>query len=55
LLQEQIDKANPRRNLTADETKPLAKQETTADKLKRGETCKTVGCKLGLAKMSTYR
>ena len=37
MLQEQIDKANPRRNLTAEETKRLAKLEAMADKLKRGE------------------
>ena len=37
MLQEQIDKANPRRNLTAEETKRLARLETTADKLMRGE------------------
>ena len=37
LLQEQIDKANPRRQLTAEETKRLAKLKAIADKLKRGE------------------
>ena len=37
LLQERIEKANPRRNLTVEETKRLAKLETIADKLKRGE------------------
>ena len=37
LLQEQIEKANPRRKLSAEETKRLAKLETIADKLKRGE------------------
>ena len=37
LLQERIEKANPRRELTAEETKRLAKLETIADKLKRGE------------------
>ena len=37
LLQEQIDKANPRRQLTAEEIKRLNKLETIADKLKRGE------------------
>jgi hypothetical protein len=36
LLQERIDKANPRRELNADETKPLAKLEAISDKLKRG-------------------
>jgi len=37
LLQERIDKANPRRKLTAEETKRLAKWESIADKLRRGE------------------
>ena len=37
LLKERIDKANPRRTLTAEETKRLAKLEAIADKLKRGE------------------
>ena len=37
MLQERIEKANPRRNLTAVEAKRLAKLEAIADKLKRGE------------------
>ncbi len=37
LLREQIDEANPRRELTIEETKRLAKLEMIADKLKRGE------------------
>ena len=37
LLQERIEKANPRRNLTAEEAKRLAKLEAIADKLKREE------------------
>jgi len=37
LLQERIEKANPRRKLTVEETKRLSKLETIADKLKRGE------------------
>jgi hypothetical protein len=37
LLQERIDKANPRRELTTEETKRLNKLEAIADKLKRGE------------------
>ena len=37
LLQERIEKANPRRELTADETKRLSKLGGIADKLKRGE------------------
>ena len=37
LLQERIEKANPRRILSAEEAKRLAKFETIAEKLKRGE------------------
>jgi len=37
LLKERIEKVNPRRDLTADETKRLSKLEAIADKLKRGE------------------
>ena len=37
MLQERIDKANPRRTLTAEESKCLSKLEAIADKLKRGE------------------
>ena len=37
LLQERIEKANPRRELTAEETKRLNKLESIADKIKRGE------------------
>lgn len=37
LLQERIEKANPRRELTAEENKRLRKLEGIADKLKRGE------------------
>ena len=37
LLKERIEKSNPRRNLTAEETKRLAKLQAIADKLKRGE------------------
>ena len=37
LLQERIEKANPRRNLTAKEAKRLAKLEVIADKLRRRE------------------
>ena len=37
LLQERIEKANPRRKLTSEETKRLKKLEAIADKLKRGE------------------
>ena len=37
LLQELIEKANPRLKLTTEEAKRLAKLETIADKLKCGE------------------
>ena len=37
LLQERIEKANPRRKLTVEETKRLSKIEGIADKLRRGE------------------
>ena len=37
LLQERIEKSNPRRKLTTEETKRLAKLEAIAEKLRRGE------------------
>ena len=37
LLQERIEKSNPRRELTSEEAKRLAKLEAIAEKLKRGE------------------
>ena len=37
LLQERIEKTNPRRILTTEESKRLSKLEAIADKLKRGE------------------
>ena len=37
LLQERIEKSNPRRKLTAEEAKHLNKLEGIANKLKRGE------------------
>ena len=37
LLQERIEKTNPRRTLTAKESKRLSNLEAIADKLKRGE------------------
>ena len=37
LLQQRIEKVNPRRKLTTEETKRLNKLEAIADKLKRGE------------------
>jgi hypothetical protein len=38
LLQERLDKTNPRRKLAKDETTKLAKLEGIAEKLKRGES-----------------
>jgi cell shape-determining protein MreC len=40
LLQERIEKANPRRELTTEKRKLLQKLETIAEKLKRGENVK---------------
>jgi hypothetical protein len=37
LLQERIEKANPRLTLTVEEAKRLSKLEAMAEKLKRGE------------------
>ena len=37
LLQERVEKANPRRELTTEETKRLKKLEGIAEKLKRQE------------------
>jgi hypothetical protein len=37
LLQEGIEKTNPRRELTTEDAKRLAKLEALADNLKRGE------------------
>jgi hypothetical protein len=37
VLQERVEKDNPRRQLTDEETKRLTKLEGIADKLKRGE------------------
>ncbi|MDA9361717.1 hypothetical protein N9R02_01035 [Ascidiaceihabitans sp.] len=47
LLQERIDKENPRRKLTAEEAKRLAKLEVLADKLKRGENVQNFSFRLG--------
>ena len=47
LLQERLDKANPRRKLAKDETTKLAKLEGIAEKLKRGEHVKIVSFRLG--------
>ena len=55
LLQERIEKANPRRNLTAEETKRLAKLEEMADKLRRGENVQYGQLQTWLVKTSTHR
>jgi hypothetical protein len=49
LLQERIDKANPRRKeLTRKETTRLSKLESIAVRLRRGENVqKTVNCRVG--------
>ena len=47
LLQERIEKTNPRRKLTSEETKRLSKLEGIADKLRRGENVQNVSSKLG--------
>ena len=39
LLQDRMEKSNPRREQTAEETKRLHKLEGIADKLKRGKKC----------------
>jgi len=55
LLQERIDKANPRCELTTEESKRLAKLDAIATNLSAEKTCKTASYKLGLAKMNTHR
>ena len=55
LLQERMDKLNPRRELTTEETKRLRKLEAIAEKLRRGENVQTVSYKLGLVKTNTHR
>jgi len=46
LLQERIDKTNPWRELTSEETKRLAKLEAIAEKLKRGENVVKLSAKV---------
>ena len=55
LLQERIDKANPHRKLTAEECKRLAKLETIAEKLKRGENVQNRQLQTWLSHESTSR
>ena len=47
LLQERIDKANPRRTLTAEEQKRLSKLEGIVDPLRRGENVQNRHFRLG--------
>ena len=49
LLQERFEKANPRRALTCEEAKRLAKLEALADKLKRGENVQNRQLSVGAA------
>ena len=55
LLQERIDKANPRRKLVKDETTKLAKLEGIAEKLKGRENVQNrqLSYRLGLLKTSS--
>ncbi|MDA9164407.1 hypothetical protein N9O66_00485 [Alphaproteobacteria bacterium] len=55
LLQERIDKSNPRRKLSTDETKRLGKLEVIADKLKRGENVQNRLLKTWLSEHGTNR
>ena len=50
LLHERFEKANPRRALTCEEAKRLAKLEAIADKLKRGENVQNRQLKTWLSK-----
>ena len=54
-LQERIEKANLRHQLTAEEAKRLSKLEAIADKIKHGENVKIVSCKRGQAKKNTNK
>ena len=51
LLQERLDKTNPRRKLTKDETTKLAKLEGIVEKFQRGENVQN----RQLQKMSTHK
>ena len=55
LLQERIEKANPRRELTAQETKRLEKLAVIAEKLKRGENVQNRQLQTWLSHESTSR
>jgi len=55
LLKERIEKANPRRELTNEETKRLRKLEGIADKLKRRENVQNRQLQTWLSHESTSR
>ena len=54
-LQDRIEKANPRRKLTAEETKRLQKLEAIADKLKRRDNVQNRQLQTWLSHESTSR
>jgi len=55
LLKKRIEKANPRRELTAQETKRLEKLAVIAEKLKRGENVQNRQLQTWLSHESTSR
>jgi hypothetical protein len=55
LLQERLDKANPRRNVITEETKRLNKLEGIANKLSRGENVQNRQLQTWLSHESTSR
>jgi hypothetical protein len=55
LLQERINKTNPRRTLTADEQRRLSKLEAVAEKLMRGENVQNRQLQTWLSKTSTNK
>ena len=54
LLQERIEKTNPRSNLTNGESKRLTKLKALAEKLKRGENVQNRQLQTWLSETSTY-
>ena len=55
LLQERINKTNPRRTLTADEQRRLSKLEAVAEKLMCGENVQNRQLQTWLSKTSTNK
>jgi hypothetical protein len=55
LLQERINKTNPRRTLTADEQRRLSKLEAVAENLMRGENVQNRQLQTWLSKTSTNK